>query len=321
MVWTVRKLTRQVAAAIRQRKTKHDIHLFQQMTKADEQDDNKEVWRLGRYLSRMGRGPRRRRYLPPGTKEPGAEEWRRFLTTAEGNDCCMQEDPEEAEPVLYHPPTQNVLEMSPLKDYMILRALRRLRRHRAVPYWAMPAEVWQLLAQPLDPPQERQAARKRARQILQQPESEAEPLSNDSEPEQEPLATLLSPTALLPPTTQVVTQIHHQVAKVGHSPQQWVDTEGVGVDKPNGLAGCPGKRPVMKCEPMGKVHSRMMDVNLRREPHTAQYGGLPGRSVREPVLILWALTWRLANCFQNYLLQLYDVTTAFPRMEWDPLFA
>ena len=71
---------------------------------------------------------------------------------------------------------------------------------------------------------------------------------------------------------------------------------------------------------MGKVHSRVLDQILPREPHDAQYGGLPERSVREPVLILWALTWRLVHCLQSFMLQLYDVRTAFPQMEWEPLF-
>ena len=93
------------------------------------------------------------------------------------------------------------------------------------------------------------------------------------------------------------------------------------MDKNNGQPGCAGKRPVMKCCPMGKVHSRLMDQALPREEHVQQYGGLPHRSVREPVLILWAITWRLAHSLLNFLVQLYDVRTAFPQMGWNELFA
>ena len=122
------------------------------------------------------------------------------------------------------------------------------------------------------------------------------------------------------PSAAAVTLMHHHAAQVGHAPQDWVDTEGVGVDKNNGQPGCAGKRPVMKCCPMGKVHSRLMDQALPREEHPQQYGGLPQRSVREPVLILWSVVWRLAHSLKSFLVQLYDVRTAFPQMGWDELF-
>ena len=76
----------------------------------------------------------------------------------------------------------------------------------------------------------------------------------------------------------------------------------------------------MKCCPIGKVHSRLMDQALTREEHPQQYGGLPHRSVREPVLILWSIVWRLAHSLKSFLVQLYDVRTAFPQMGWDELF-
>ena len=104
--------------------------------------------------------------------------------------------------------------------------------------------------------------------------------------------------------------MHHHAAQVGHAPQDWVDTEGVGVDKNNGQPGCAGKRPVMKCCPMGKVHSRLMDQALTRVEHPQQYGGLPERSVREPVLILWSVVWRLSRSLKSFLVHLYDVRTA-----------
>ncbi len=52
----------------------HDLSLLESIEQAEEMDDAKEVWRLSRLLSRMGRGPRRRRFLPPIEREPGREE-------------------------------------------------------------------------------------------------------------------------------------------------------------------------------------------------------------------------------------------------------
>ena len=176
------RLNKQVARSYRRDMRAYDLSLFEAMRRAEENDDTKEVWRLGRFLSRMGRGPRRRRYLPPSAREPGSEEWEKYLTTEEGNDCCYPEA-DITEEWEEHADTQVPLAESPIADYGVHKSLRRLRRQRAVPHWSLPAEVWQLTAHPLDAPQDRAAAAACRREAMHHPSSVQVPPEDLTEPE------------------------------------------------------------------------------------------------------------------------------------------
>ena len=231
----------------------------------------------------------------------GHTEWDRFLTTADGNNCCHPSEPIIDEWIA-HAETQQPLSKSPFHEYTILQALRRLRRQRAVPHWSLPAEIWQLMAHPLDAPVDRGAAAAYRQELKHHP---SQAISAQEGVNEEPEVSLWDSWARTAPTTTAITLMHHHAAQVGHAPQEWVDTKRVGVDKNNGRPGCAGKRPAMKCCPMGKVHSRVLDLALTRQVHPQQYGGFPHRSVREPVFILWSLVWRLVKSQLRFLVQLY----------------
>lgn len=124
-----------------------------------------------------------------------------------------------------------------------------------------------------------------------------------------------------PPTTgPIVCDMLKHAGQVGHPPQDWTNAAGVGVPKNNGKEKCAAERPINSCGPAGNVTSRVAERQTPRHYQNNQYGGVPRRSVRDSPLVVGVVAWRVIHAGRSFMLSCYDVATAFPSMEWNPLF-
>lgn len=269
----------------RYEKAQYDNKMYDEMADALKHYDFRETWRLCRFLAGNGRGPRKRRLQAEQCVLPSLENWKDFLSTTEGNNCCFGEGKDIRD--IIPPGTDPVRGQCFFSFEMFCReANQRLGRGKARPPWSVPGEIIRLFTEDL------REARDRT-----------------------PFAPCHAEEAYY------LYDMSKHSREAGCYPQPWIDSWMHSLDKHNGKALCAGRRPLMMQDALSSVTTSLTLQEIPEGQPNFQAGCRAHHSVDDNLLMLTATQEQLTKAKVGWMSNFWDMATAFPSVEWIPLFA
>ena len=253
--------------------------------------DHAHVWKCGRELSGFKLGPKRRRYDSPQTSHPGRDEWIAFFENPGNQGGCSGKEVEwdelskQALEVQLEPQIdiEYAKKLAHRDMQVLVGRMRKCSLRKAVPEWAIPAELWRQLCAPdmcLHP----------RRHGIGYNEKLHTPNFRDC------LHALLLSIRLY-----------------NKAPKEWLLSQTVQIDKGNKKTGCEGLRTINVFEPLGKVHAKMLwDRGQRSSQRDRASGYISSKSRITPIMQRRIVKSRLRHSGLSHCDSFYDAKNAFP---------
>ena len=171
----------------------------------------------------------------------------------------------------------------------VVKTLRRMKKRRACPEWALPAELWLQLLRP----------NWRSRSDI----------------------SGLGTTAHIknPNFQSCWKEVMRLIRDTGHTPMDWNRSRAFPLEKGQGKEGTESKRLIHISCAIGSVWQHTSLHRGRNEQPSWAHGCIKGRNTEGAIMVNLASAWRLRQCRRGSVTTNYDCSNAFGSVAWPHL--